>query len=169
MEKINVPKSVQKHLSAGEEVIGKQSGARGDYYATNKRLLRFTSESRYQALEYPTLSIKKVERLGVIAFLARIVLVLIGLFSVGLGCLMFAGVEGLTIHGSAMYKFGVSLLFWVVGLGSVALGLFMRTSYYQIQSPGIAEKNRKEWRISQPFSWPKSVDKFVEVLRQKIS
>jgi len=164
-----VPKSVQKHLSEGEEVIGKQSSARGDYFATNKRLLRFTSDSRYQALEYHTLSINKVERFGAMAFLARIVLVVIGLFSVGLGCLMFAGVEGFTVHGSAMYKFGVSLLFWVVGLGSVALGLVMRTSYYQIQAPGIAEKDRKQWQISEALKWPGNADKFVELLKQKIS
>lgn len=168
MEKINVPKSVQKHLSEGEEVIGKHSSSKGDYYATNKRLLRFTSASRYEALEYPTLFIKKVERHGVIAAsLARIVLVLIGLFCVGLGCLIFAGVEGFTVDGSAMYNFGVALLFWVVGLGCAASGLFMRTSYYQIQSPAIAEKDRKQWQIVARWRWSGSADKLVEVLRQK--
>jgi hypothetical protein len=148
-------------------VIGKISTPKADYYATNKRLLRFTSESRYQALEYPTLSVNKAERLGAMAPIFRIVLVLVGLLSVGLGCLIFAGGEGFSVGGSAMYKFGVSLLFWVVGLGAVALGFFVRISYYQIQAPGIAEKDRKNWRFSDSFQWSKSAAKFVEVLKQK--
>jgi hypothetical protein len=163
LDKISVPQSVQKQLSPGEDVVGKLASRGADYYATNGRLLRFTGESHYQSLEYSTLSVNSVSYGARIA-ICRVAAVVLGLFIIFTGMVVLT--DPANVNGFPGGKPGFVLLLWVMGLGCAFFGASLRSSYYQMQAPGVREGD-KEWRIGDPFRWTRSADKFVEILKQK--
>ena len=165
MEKISVPKSVQEHLSEGEEVVGKLVSPSAEYYATNRRLLRFTGESQFQSLDYSSLSVNSASSGWRLSWPLRAFAVVFGL------CVAFVGVlirlDSTTgVEGFPGGKTGLMLVFLVLGLGFVALGASLQSKCYQIQAPGIA-RDDKAWRIGPFFRWSHSGDNFVRTLREK--
>jgi hypothetical protein len=165
LENISVPASVQKHLSEGEEVLGKLSGKGADYYATSKRLLRFTDESHYQPVEYSALSVNSVS-LGTPVTIFRVAMVVVGLIIIAFGLLFLSVADEAEAPGFPGGSFGLVVFFWILGLGCAFIGASVRSSYYQIRAPGIAEGD-KQWQIGSPLRWARSADKFVEILKQR--
>ena len=99
MESIKIPDWVKERLSKEEKVISRISAGMGDYYATDKRLLRFRSKSECDVLEYNKMSIT-FRRYGVGWNTFRIIAVLLGLLTISLGIFSFVGptfVTGTTI------------------------------------------------------------------------
>lgn len=168
MENIKAPKSVEAQLSKEERVIGKISSGKADYYATDKRLLRFKSEADYHVLEYPQVSITFM-KYGMGWKLFRVFAVLFGLLSFGLGVLGFIGPTThngtTTMHWGA--PFGVSLLLWVIGLGCIAMGLLLMYAYYQIKAPGIEGKELKRWRIQRHRWGSANADRFAKIVEER--
>ena len=159
-----MPSSVQKHLSQGEVVLGKLAGKGADYYATDRRLLRFTSESQYQSLEYTHISVDSVNW-GVQVTVGRVVMVVFGLF------VAFAGILFLTVNFGRVVGFpggksGFVLVLWLLGVGAAALGASLRSSYYQIRTPGVAQ-NDKAWRFWDLLRWSHGADNFADILKQR--
>jgi len=166
LRNINVSQSVQNQLSKGEEVIGTYLGRNADYFATNKRLLRFTSETKYQSLDYNTISVNLVNR--------RVGINIIRLIAIGFGILICA-LGLLIIFDSSMGIddvddiIGVTILF-VMGLVTILIGAVLNIAwlkYYQIQAPGVAGNDLREWRLTDSFSWAGNATKFVEIIKQK--
>jgi len=165
LEKISVPKSVQEHLSEGEEVVGKLVSPSAEYYATNRRLLRFTSESQFQSLEYSSLSVNSVSSRWWLSLPLRAFAVVFGLANAFMGVLI--RLDSTTrVEGFPGGKTGLMLFFLVLGLGIAALGASSQSKCYQIQAPGIA-KDDKSWRIGPFFRWYHGGDNFVRTLREK--
>ncbi|MFQ6135082.1 MAG: hypothetical protein ACE5KU_04635, partial [Nitrososphaerales archaeon] len=86
MKSIKIPRWVEERLSEGEKVISKISRGRADYYATDKRLLRFRGKSDCDVLEYDKISIT-FSKYGLGWKVFRIIAVLFGLLAISLGIL----------------------------------------------------------------------------------
>lgn len=165
MGNVSVPPSVQKHLSEGEQVLGKLAGRGADYYATSKRLLRFTSESQYRSLEYADMSVDLVKH-GPRVAIGRWVSLVVGLLIIGFGLLFLSVADEASSPGFPGGSYGVAGFICLIGFGLAFLGASLRTTYYQIRSRGIAESD-KEWQVGDPFRWSHSADDFVEILKQR--
>ena len=146
-------------------MVGKLVSPSAEYYATNRRLLRFTSESQFQSLEYSSLSVNSVSSGWRLSLPMRAFAVVFGLFVAFMGILIrldsTTGLEG--FPGG---KTGLMLFLLVLGLPFVALGVSLQSKCYQIQAPGIA-RDDKAWRIGPFLRWSHSGDNFIRILRQK--
>lgn len=168
MENIKVPEWVKRQLSGEEKVISRLSHGMADYYATDKRLLRFRSKTDYHALEYSQVSINLVKA-GTGWSVIRIFTVLFGLLCIGLGTLGFIGPtfhNGTTItHTQAPLEY--CFLFWVLGLVMIVLALNFRYAYYQIESPDFDNEDLKKWRIQRSRWGSAKLDRFARIVKER--
>ena len=167
MENIEIPKWVEGQLLEGEKVISRLSHGMADYYATDKRLLRFTGKSNCRALEYGKMSITFV-RYGLGWSIFRTFAVIFGLLCIGLGILGFVGptfYSGTTIyHTQAPFEY--VLLFWGIGLFCILVPLNSRYGYYQIKGVGIFTQDLKKWQIVRNRWGAGNIDRFVKIVKE---
>lgn len=167
MENIEIPKWAKGQLLEGEKVISRLSHGTADYYATDRRLLRFKSKSECDVLEYAKMRIT-FRKYGLGRSIFRVIAVLIGLLSIGLGVLGFVGPTfhyGTTVmHTQAPLE--VSLLLWVVGLFLIVGALNFHYAYYQIEGLGLDNKNLKEWRIVRNRWGSAKADRFARIVKE---
>ncbi len=172
MAQIKVPKSVKEHLSVDEEVIGKLS-INTDYYATNKRLLVFKrsdiwiaffgllgllAQKKYQRdVEYSKIS-------GITSKKHRPKLLIIAGLIMGVPLLIF-GFVFMNMSGGGP----VGWIFIILALLTVGIMGVMKQAYYQIEGLDFNEKDMKKWRINRPIARGKKIDRFVELVRERVS
>lgn len=170
MVNIKIPEWVKEHLSQGEQVISEISIRNTDVYATNKRLLRFTSKSKFDVLEYDKASIT-FTKYGLGTSIFRIFAVLFGLFCISLGIFTYIGPEYQV--GTTLYRmkapFAFSLLFLGIGLIVIVAALWGRYGYYQIEYPDLDKKNLKNWRIMRNRWFSGKADRFAEIIKERTS
>jgi len=177
MAKIKVPESVKERLSEDEEVIGKVSSASGftavDYYATNKRVLRFAlsgwwylligvfyvliPKSYRGAIEYSRISKVTLKEhhpkwqviLGLILGLPFIV--------VGIGVLFVPSAAG--------------AFFILLGLFSIGMLCGIKQAFYQFEIVGFSEQQMEDWRIVRPMfgfgRLKKQADEFAKMVEER--
>lgn len=169
MESIKIPDWVKERLSKEEKVISRISAGMGDYYATDKRLLRFRSKSECDVLEYNKMSIT-FRRYGVGWNTFRIIAVLLGLLAISLGIFSFVGptfVTGTTItHTKAPLE--ISFLLGGIGLFVITVALHGRYAYYQIEAPGFDEHDLKKWRIARNRWGSGKADRFAKIVKERL-
>jgi hypothetical protein len=172
MGNMKIPKWVEEQLLEGEEVISKiSSGSRlnmVDYYATDKRLLRFSGKTDYEVLEYDKLSIA-FTKYGLATGIFRIFSLLFGLFCISLGILTFVGPTFHTGTSTLRTKapFEVSLLFCGIGFFVILAAIGGRYGYYQIEEQGVDSKELKKWRIGRTRWGGGKVDRFAKVVEER--
>ncbi len=173
MAQIKVPKSVKEHLSVDEEVIGKLS-INTDYYATNKRLLVFKRSEIWVALfgllgllaqkkyrgdiEYSRIS-------GITLKKHRSKLLLIAGLIIALPLLIF----GFVFMNLGEAGTVVGWVFIMLALFTIVIMSVMKQAYYQVESQDFTEKEMKKYRLNKPRIGGKKIDRFVEVVRERIS
>lgn len=170
MVNIKIPEWVRKHLSQGEQVISKIFIRNTNVYATNKRLLRFSSKSKFDALNYDKMSIA-FKKYGLGTSIFRIFGVLFGVFCVSLGIYTYIGPD--IRSGTTLIRmkapFWVSLFFLGIGLIVIVLTLNGRYGYYQIEHPTLDKKNLKNWKVMRNRWFSGKADRFAEVVKERIS
>lgn len=168
MESIEIPKWVEGQLLEGEKVISRLSHGMADYYATDKRLLRFTGKSNCRALEYGKMSITFV-RYGLGWSIFRTFSVIFGSLCIGFGILGFIGPtthSGTTVmHWGAPFEY--VLLLWGVGLFCILLPLNSRYAYYQIKGAGLYTQDLKKWQIVRNRWGAGNVDRFADIVKER--
>lgn len=168
MENINAPNWVKERLTKEERVISRISSGMADYYATDKRLLRFRSKSECDVLEYDKMRIT-FRKYGLGWDVFRIIAVLLGLLAISLGIFSFVGptfVTGTTItHTQA--PLGISLLFGVIGLFVIIVALHGHYAYYQIGAPGFDNEDLKKWRIVRNRWGSGKADRFARIVKER--
>lgn len=168
MENKHVPKWVKERLAKEERVVSRISSGMADYYATDKRLLKFRSRSEYDVVEYNKMRIT-FRKYGLGWDIFRILAVLFGLLAISLGILSFVGptfVTGTTItHTKA--PLGVSFLFVVIGLFVITVALHGHYAYYQIESPDFDNEHLKKWRIQRSRWGSAKLDRFARIVKER--
>ncbi len=156
----NIPSSVAEHLSEEEVVIGKINNAGTDYFATNKRLLRFGlrigSPPDFRTLEYKQMSIVFMKYGGVWNLL-RGVLIFIAIYALVADITLF---DEIPIMGS--------VAIWLAVLFVILSALVFIYGYYQIRAPDIDNNDLRKWRLPKYRYGSGSTDRFVETVKQKI-
>lgn len=162
---IKIPEWVKEHLSQGEQIISEIHVQNTDVYATDKRLLRFTSKSKFDELEYDKISIS-FKKFGLGAIISRVIAVLFGVFCISLGIFSYVGPKIGTISWKAPFIY--SLLFCGIGLLMILGTLLLPYTYYQVDYPGFSKKDLKNWRIMRNRWFLGKADRFAEVIKERI-
>ena len=177
MAKIKVPEPVKERLLENEEVMGKVSTGSGslivDYYATNRRVLQFSTSSWWylltgvfymlipkpyrDAIEYSRISKVTLKEhrpkwqvvLGLVLGLPFIV--------VGIGVL---------VTGE-----GIGLFFILLGLFAIGMLWGMKQAFYQFEIVGFSEQQMEDWRIVRPMfgfgRLKKEADEFAKMVEER--
>ncbi len=174
MARIKVPKFLAQYLAPDEEIIAEVSIARSMYYyATSKRLLVFKrsvvwqaffgllgllAKKRYQGdVEYSKIS-------GITSKKHRSKIQLIAGLIIGLP-LLIVGIVFFTLPGAT----GLGVFFIILALLTVVIMSVMKQAYYQIESQDFAEGEMKKYRLNKPRIGGKKIDRFVELVRERVS
>ena len=148
MPEVKAPRWVEKNLLIGEKVIAMYSTDRADFYATDKRLLRFSGKSKYRALEYNNLTIQLIKH-GLRRIISGVMLFIVGIICIIFGILGYIGpriyLGGHPTNFNAPFE--IVLLFMGIGVFGIVMAFLMQTCYYQIESPDIAKYDMENWRI----------------------
>ena len=166
---IRVPRVVADKLLNEETVLRKYETRAADYYVTNKRLLRFKSESKYAIIANTDVSIKLV-KYGIGWKIFVFFTVLLGLLLIGLGIVIYLdqGMNSSTsISGySPLFPdFLLPIFSWIGGAFTIVVALTFRYAYYQFEAPGIDQHEIKKWRIDRLRWGGGGADKFVRVAK----
>lgn len=168
MENIETPNWVKEQLLRGEKVISKLSHGTVDYYATDKRLLRFRSRSDCDVLEYGKMSIT-FTKYGLGTSIIRAIAVLLGVLIISIGIFSFVG-PTFRMNAGVYYTkapFVYSLLLWVMGLFLIMAVLLGRYAYYRIEGPDFDKKDLKKWRIVRNRWGGGKVDRFAKIVKER--
>jgi hypothetical protein len=176
MESIKVPDGVKEQLSEGERVISGLSSwffvGSASFYATDKRLLRFTRKSECDSLPYDGLSVIKKNLLAV-SVIGSFVMVLGGLCLIAMAIVSFIGPE-YTRPGGGIYSLKgppcLSLIACLAGLwaGLVFPSLLPYGAYW-IESPHLDKRELRKWRIARYWFTGRRLDRFVRSIEQMAS
>ena len=159
---------VQAKLMPGETVIGQTKTMVSDLIATDKRILRFSSNdfdsidnTEVTGIRYGTFKGKKMSSRIIVTFLC---LVLVG---------MAIGIWG--IHFDTSVRNNISLSNTI--LLSIGIGVFvllMLTAiytfdygFYQIEGPKIDKKTEKYWKVMRPMFGAKKIDAFFQTVSKQ--
>ena len=171
MEDIEIPKWVKEQLLETEKVVSKFSHRSTDYYATDRRLLRFRGKGKsdYDTLEYDKMSIRFKRFAGFWWHVVRGLMTLCGLLMIAAYAIDLFGLDA---------QFGWSTgqkIHPLLGLFLVFTGLFIIVKtlslygYYQIESPGFSSKDLKKWLIGRGRWGSGKADRFAKVIEEKVS
>ena len=164
-----VPHWVKDKLLDSENVISKLSVGSRDYYATDRRLLSFTKESRCDVLEYPEISITCKRRGGDASQVARVVLILMGTFVTVFGLMgIILGPVYSLAGGDIHISFLEAIVVLAAGFLVVYTAVSMNNKYYQIESQGIGDTELKKWQIRGNRWSSKKVDAFAKVIQDRV-
>lgn len=161
MENIKVPKSVEEKLLEGERVVGKISNGGADFYATDKRLLRFTSASDYWVLEYSQISSIKLTKHVIRLTIFRLLAAILGLYFIAIGINSFIDPDMIST------PFGAKILLFVIGAAAIIFAIISDVSYYQITAPDFDNKDYRRWRLQQFCLTARNVKKFLKLIEEK--
>ncbi len=176
MEYTRVPEWVKERLSEGEKVISKISivraltekamrgGVTRDFYATDKRLLNFKNKSDYDILEFDKMTVTIQEPGASVRITLRYILLFIGVAFILSSIFPFIFV--LIVGGTLDYTYGEVWRFLFPGIVFLMMFLwppFPRRVMYQIDYPGLDNKDLKNWQIPRN----NEADRFVEIIRKK--
>jgi hypothetical protein len=150
MKTVEVPKWVRKEMSEGEEALAKTSAGGADYYATNKRILRFKGKSNSEDLDYDRVSIEKKN---------------LGMRYYGLGGLLV--VLGLGLIYVAIQGGGQLLIFAIVGVLAIVMPFSMLPSRYEIVVKDANGKLIDRWKLNNTRWGAKDRDTFVRLVNEK--
>ncbi|OGO04164.1 MAG: hypothetical protein A2Y60_02980 [Chloroflexi bacterium RBG_13_54_9] len=177
MAKIKVPEPVKERLSEDEEVIGKVSSGSGfrivDYYATNRRVLRFELSGWWYLLIGVFYALIPKSYHGAIEYsrISRVTLrehhpkwqVVLGLM-VGLP---------FTVIGIGVLMSGEAVGVFFIFLGLFAIGMLcgMKQAFYQFEIVGFSEQQMEEWHIVRPMfgfgRLKKQADEFAKMVEER--
>jgi hypothetical protein len=142
-----VPDWVRAQLLPGEAVLGKTSAGGADYFATDRRLLRFKGKSSCDTAPYGDVSIT-LQRYGWGWCLFKLFAIVFSLAIIALGVLMLWGPTiGDTDYGGppilALVAFGAAaLLIWTM--------INYRFRYYQMNIWRADKGTSEQWLIERP-------------------
>jgi hypothetical protein len=161
-----VPDWVRAQLLPGEAVLGKTSAGGADYFATDRRLLRFKGKSSCDAAPYGDVSIT-LQRYGWGWHLVKLFAVVFSLAIIALGVLMLWGPTiGDTDYGGppilALVAFGAAALFiWTM--------INYRFRYYRMNIWRANKGTSDQWLIERPrFAIGNAaLDRFAAVVKER--
>jgi hypothetical protein len=166
MASVAVPGWVRAQLLDGESVLAKASGSFADYYATDRRLLRFTGKSNCEATRYSDVSIT-LRRHGWGWHLLGLFAVAFSVAVAALGVLMLWGptigdtdYSGPPILALVMFGLAASLV-WVT--------INFAYRYYQISIWREDKGTPDNWRFPRPrFALGNpALDRFAAIVEER--
>ena len=171
MNDVKIPDWVLTKLSEGERVISQLSHGVYNYYATDKRLVRFKSKSECETLPYDGLSVT-FSRYGRGADIIRyigiglcIIIILIAIFQSGDAVDPTAVDEWYRYTGKVPVP--LAILFGTLGVIGIPIAFHTRYGYYQIESPNLSSGDLKGWRILRNRWFAQKIDDFTSTVRER--
>jgi hypothetical protein len=174
MESIKVPDRVKEQLSEGERVISELSSwlfvGSASFYATDKRLLRFTRKAECDSLQYDGLSVTK-KSLLVVYVISSLVMVLFGLCLIAMAIVILIGPE--YTAGHTIYNLKgppcLSLIACLAGLWALVFPCLLPHGAYWIESPHLDKGELRKWRIVRHWFSSRKLDRFVRAIEDRAS
>ena len=168
MVSVQTPDWVKEHLSDGEDVISRFSTGIVSYYASDRRVLRFSRKSECDSLPYDQLSITYKSHLSFYVA-ASLVILVCALCVIAFSILTFVGPDvksgGTVTITKAPLGFSCGICF--AGLWTLAVPVVLPFGYYQFTSPDLDSQALKKFRIGQDLLSGRKLEKFVEAIEQK--
>ena len=161
-----LPGWVRAQLLDGESVLAKASAGHADYYATDRRLLRFTGKSNCEAVPYSHLSVS-LQKYGWGWQIFRLFAVAFSVAVAALGVLVLWGPTiGDTDYGGPT---PIAIAFFVAGGLTLLAVLVYRYRYYQISVWRADRGSSERWCIERPrFALGNpALDRFAAVLEKR--
>jgi len=160
MQNIKVPESVAKQLSSDESVIGKDTNGGADFYATDRRLLRFTSPSQYRELDYAQLSITFIKG-GIVGTIGSILVIFMSLAIIALPILATTSGDVRPLH------FSVYILCYIIGISFILMALIVFYGRYQITAPGFDKNDLRRWRLGRYRWFSGNTVRFAKLIKER--
>ncbi len=165
----SIPEWVASQLRPEEVVLAHAAASSVDYYATDRRLLRFRGRHDCESVPYQSLSIVQ-KGLGLIANACRVLLLLLGLACAGAAILF--GVIGPTIHtGSSVLntRMPAELACFFLAMGLIALLASVAVVGYQYEIAVIDPRGgvQRRWRLGLARWGSGDVHRLAWVLKEK--
>lgn len=179
---VKITKDMQKRLQKNERVIAKMSGTSNywnsvDYYASNKRILKFHRPGwwifllgifgllvkKYYADESEYGSLSKITKGSNYPLPVLILGIAIGIPMLIIGLCFF------TVWNSSNDSSFYGFIYTFLGLFMIAIFLWVKQSYYQFEFTDIGAKKAKDWRIYiPPFAWrANNIRLFIKLVEEK--
>ncbi len=168
MTEQKVSSVVQGKLMPGEVVIGQTRSAISDLVATDKRILKFSSNS-FEAIDNTDITDiihgtskgrKTTSRILVIICAFLVVLIIIGIWA--------AYSQGNARNNVSLpTAILVTIVCVVFAFLSLTAVFTFDYGYYQIESTKIEKNSEKYWRIMRPIFGAKKIDEFFKSLSQQ--
>jgi len=161
-----VPGWVSAQLLPGEAVLARTSGGHADYFATDRRLLRFRRKSNCEAVPYSHLSVS-LQMYGWGWQIFKLFAVVFSFAVVALGILALWGpTVGDTDYGGPT---PIAIAFFVAGGLTLLAVLVYRYRYYQISVWRADRGSSERWCIERPrvAIGNAALDRFAAVLEKR--
>ncbi|UCB42580.1 MAG: hypothetical protein JSV77_09010 [Dehalococcoidales bacterium] len=170
MNNFKIPDWVKTQLLEGEQVVLRLSQGAYNYYATDRRFLRFKSKSECDALPYDGLSVT-FNRYGRGADVIRYIAISLCIFIIWIAIFQ---------HGNAVdptavdewYRYTgkvptpLAILFGVLAALGIPWAFHTRYGYYQIDSPNL-NRGPKDWRIIRNRWRNQKIDDFTQSVAER--
>jgi len=161
-----VPGWVSAQLLPGEAVLARTSGGHADYFATDRRLLRFRRKSNCEAVPYShlSLSLQKYEW-GWQIFKLFAVVFSFAVVALGILALWGPTVDDIDYGGPTP----IAIFFFVAGGLTLLAVLVYRYRYYQISVWRADRGSSERWCIERPriAIGNAALDRFASVLEKR--
>ncbi|OGO00692.1 MAG: hypothetical protein A2Y58_02865 [Chloroflexi bacterium RBG_13_51_52] len=167
MAEEKVSSVVQAKLMPGEVVIGQTRTNISDLVATDKRILRFSSNS-FEALDYSDISGIRYGTFRGRKISSRILVVFCDLILIGIaigvwGAYFDESVRNVTAANAVL----ISIVCGVFALLSIVFVFAYDYGYYRIESVKIGKNMEKYWSVRYPVFNSARVDKFFQAMSEK--
>jgi hypothetical protein len=160
-----IPGWVSAQLLQGEAVLARTSGGHADYFATDRRLLRFRRKSNCEAVPYSHLSVS-LQKYGWGWQIFKLFTVVFSFAVVALGVLVLWGptVDDTDYGGQTP----IAIAFFVAGGWTFLAVLVYRYRYYQISVCSANRGSSERWCIERPrvAIGNAALDRFAAVLEK---
>lgn len=137
--------TVKNNLLPGEKIIFRDRFL----FATNKRLIRCLSRSKFEFLEYSKISSITPRKLSIARTIGCIAMISLGVLLIIIGTIAYIGPEfhsGTTlIHTKG--DLSISIVGWVFGAMSIIMAFTIINSYLQVQSSNINKNDQAKWKF----------------------
>ena len=167
MAEEKVSSVVKEKLMPGESVIGQVKTNISDIIATDKRLLRFSSNN-YEAIEYTDISGIKYGTFGGRKITSRVLIVFCSILLIGIAAMIWAAYFDSSVRnvslGNAVL---LSIVCGVFALLSLAAVFTFDYGYYQFESLKIGKDTEKYYRLMRPMFGSSKVDNFIKTASEK--
>jgi hypothetical protein len=167
MAEEEVSSVVREKLMPGEEVVAQARTNISDLVATDKRILKFSSNG-YEALDYSDISRIKYGSFTKRKITSRILIVFCALVLIGIAAAIWGAYFDETVRNVTLgAAVGVSIGCGIFALLSLTLVFSYDYGYYQVESGKIGKDMEKYWRVMRPMFSSSRVDKFFKTAAEK--